>query len=642
MTEFRWATTTIAAEALLFDMDGTLVDSTAVVERTWRSFAARYDLDVTRILAVSHGRRTEETVAEFAPPGVDVRTESRHLMAQEVADTEGIVAVPGAAEVLASLPAGSWALVTSAGRTLAEARMAAAGLPMPPVVVSADDVTAGKPSPEGYLTAAHRLGIRPEQAVVFEDAEAGLLAARACGAHTVVVGACAAPVTAGLDRISDLREVRIEHTGGRLLMSRRQSKRVASDAPRNDTEAGAGAGLLADSTGSWLVRTQKEITYEVRFRDNLFRLDRTDLLEVGLDSRSRERSRRFVVVDSNVDLLYGRTIRSYFEHHDVEYELFVVQADETNKDLSTVAQIVEALNKFSITRRGDPVIVIGGGVLMDIAGLAASLYRRGTPFLRVPTTLIGLIDAGVGAKTGVNFRGHKNRLGTYAPAELTLLDRSFLATVDRRHISSGLAEILKIALIKDLALFRMLEMHGSLLLNEKFQGHTPTGDSAAVAVLRIATNGMLQELQPNLWETELERCVDYGHTFSPTLEMRALPALLHGEAVCLDMALTTVIANRRGLLSDEERDRVLAVMSALGLPRWDPVLEPEVLVQALEDTVRHRDGKQRLPLPVGIGDVIFVNDVTEEEIAAAAAAQRELAMSALRRDLPDRSSPVQR
>jgi HAD superfamily hydrolase (TIGR01509 family) len=220
MTDIQHQSGVVTA-ALLFDMDGTLVDSTAVVERTWRSFADRHGLDIARILAVSHGRRTEETVAEFAPAGVDIEAEARRLIAQQVSDTEGIVAVPGAAALLASLPAGSWALVTSAGRALAEARMYAAGLPLPPVVVSADDVTAGKPSPEGYLTAADRLGVAPEQAVVFEDAEAGLLAALASGARTVIVGACGGPVTEGLDRVADLSDVRVEHAVGRLHISYR-------------------------------------------------------------------------------------------------------------------------------------------------------------------------------------------------------------------------------------------------------------------------------------------------------------------------------------------------------------------------------------------------------------------------------------
>ncbi|MBQ1044357.1 MULTISPECIES: sedoheptulose 7-phosphate cyclase [unclassified Micromonospora] len=383
-------------------------------------------------------------------------------------------------------------------------------------------------------------------------------------------------------------------------------------------------GLLVRETGSWLVRTQKEVTYEVRFRDNLFRPDKTDLLEIGAGPWCGSELRRFVVVDRDVDLLHGDRIRAYFDHHNVEYVMMVIQANETVKDFSTAARIVEEMDSFGLARRCEPVIAIGGGVLMDIVGLAASLYRRGTPFLRVPTTLIGLVDAGVGAKTGVNFNGHKNRLGTYAPAELTVLDRTFLRTVDRRHISNGLAEILKIALIKDYRLFRLLEDHGSRLLNEKFQGLTPTGDEAALAVLHAATEGMLEELQPNLWESTLERCVDYGHTFSPTVEMRALPALLHGEAVCVDMALTTVMAYRRGLVSETQRDRILAVMAALELPRWDGALSAEVLAQALEDTVRHRDGKQRLPLPVGIGDVTFVNDVTHEEIKSAVALQYAL------------------
>lgn len=373
---------------------------------------------------------------------------------------------------------------------------------------------------------------------------------------------------------------------------------------------------------SWLVRSRKEISYEVRFRDHLFRPDRTDLLEIGADSGGR--IRRFVVVDSNVDRLHGHTIRAWFAHHDVECAMVVVRANETLKDLDHATRIFEELDRFGIDRRREPVIVIGGGVLMDIVGLAASLYRRGTPFVRVPTTLIGLIDAGVGAKTGVNFNGHKNRLGTYAPAELSLLDRSFLSTVDRRHLRNGLAEILKIALVRDRALFDLLRAHGPLLLDEKFQGVTPAGDRAAIAVLHAATHGMLEELQPNLWEAELERRVDYGHTFSPTVEMLTLPALLHGEAVCIDMALTTVMAYRRGLVTEAERDAVLDVMSRLELPGWHPLCQPDVLTRALEETVRHRDGQQRLPLPVGIGDVTFVNDVTEDELKAAVAMQREL------------------
>ncbi|AZQ40200.1 HAD family hydrolase [Streptomyces cyaneochromogenes] len=202
-------------------MDGTLVDSNPVVERTWRGFARRHGLNAERILAVSHGRRTEETVARFAPAGVDAAAEAQRLIAEEVADTRGVVAIPGAAELLATLTSGSWAVVTSAGRELAETRMRAAGLPLPSVLVSADDVTMGKPSPEGYLKAAGHLRHPPESVVVFEDAEAGILAARAAGARTIVVGQSRCAAATGLDRVPDLRGVRvdIDRATGRLRVS---------------------------------------------------------------------------------------------------------------------------------------------------------------------------------------------------------------------------------------------------------------------------------------------------------------------------------------------------------------------------------------------------------------------------------------
>ncbi|WP_335622506.1 sedoheptulose 7-phosphate cyclase [Amycolatopsis orientalis] len=304
----------------------------------------------------------------------------------------------------------------------------------------------------------------------------------------------------------------------------------------------------------------------------------------------------------------------------------VVQSGEVRKEVDMVLRLVERLDTFGIDRRREPIIVVGGGVLMDIVGLAASLYRRGTPFVRVPTTLIGLVDAGVGVKTGVNFNGHKNQLGTYAAAELTLLDRSFLSTLSRRHISNGLAEILKVGLIKDEALFGLLERHGRLVLDENFQGLSPEGDGAATAILERAISGMLEELEPNLWEETLERSMDYGHTFSPSVEMLGLPSMLHGEAVCLDMALSTALACGRGLMNEDECGRVFAVMSDLGLPTWSPLHTPEVLGRALHATVRRRDGQQRLPLPVGIGKTLFVNDVRTGELASAIALQREMAL----------------
>ncbi len=217
--------TTLAPEALLFDMDGTLVDSTVVVERTWRRFARRHGLDAERILATAHGRRTGETVAGYAPAGVDAAAETARLVAEEVEDVDGIVAVPGAPELLAALPRGRWAVVTSAGRELTHRRMTAAGLPLPPLLISADDVTEGKPSPEGYLAAAAALDVLPAAAIVFEDAEAGLRAAAAAQSPAVVVGAHRGPAAEGCLRVRDLRDVTVAGTdGGALRLTLRHSE----------------------------------------------------------------------------------------------------------------------------------------------------------------------------------------------------------------------------------------------------------------------------------------------------------------------------------------------------------------------------------------------------------------------------------
>lgn len=253
--------------------------------------------------------------------------------------------------------------------------------------------------------------------------------------------------------------------------------------------------------------------------------------------------------------------------------------------------------------------------------MAASLYRRSTPYIRVPTTLMGIVDAGIGAKTGVNYSTHKNRLGAYFPPEAVFLDRTFLTTLEPRELCNGLAEILKIALVKDQRLFELLEEHGDRLIEERLQV-----SQAAEEVLRRSIHGMLEELQPNLWEEQLERLVDFGHTFSPTLEMRALPSLLHGEAVTIDMALSTALSLVRGLITEVEANRILATMRTLRLPTDHELCSPELMWQAVEEAVDHRDGLQRIPLPVSIGAVTFVNDVQQAEMSDAAAVLADLAV----------------
>lgn len=176
----------LACAAFLFDLDGVLVDSRAVVERTWRRWARRHQLDPEMLIRVAHGRRTRETL-QAVVPHLNLDSEVAWLDAAELADLEGLVAIEGAARLLGGLPATAWAVVTSGGRALARRRLESAGVPVPNVLVAGEDVTHGKPAPDGYRLGAKRLGRSPDSCLVFEDAPPGVAAGRAAGAGVVAL-----------------------------------------------------------------------------------------------------------------------------------------------------------------------------------------------------------------------------------------------------------------------------------------------------------------------------------------------------------------------------------------------------------------------------------------------------------------------
>jgi len=198
----------LTASAALFDMDGTLVDSTAVVEMIWRDFCREHRVDEQVLMPWSHGRRTPDTVRHFLPdlPEDQLAAVVKDLESRERGTLTGIVAIPGARELLGTTTI-PWAVVTSAPRELAVRRMVAAGLPAPGVLVAADEIEKGKPHPEGYLRAAELLGVKPADCVVFEDAGPGVQSAIDSGARVVVVGDLDSAVTRGLERVPDLRGV---------------------------------------------------------------------------------------------------------------------------------------------------------------------------------------------------------------------------------------------------------------------------------------------------------------------------------------------------------------------------------------------------------------------------------------------------
>lgn len=212
-------TTEIDAQAVLLDMDGTLVDSMAAVERIWSDWARDHGFDPADVLAVIHGRQAQASMADLLPdrPHEDNLADADVLNRRETSEVDGVVPIPGAADLLAALADLPHALVTSADDGLARARMAAADLPLPPVLVTAEHVAVSKPDPEGFALGAHRLGVPPEQCVSFEDSAAGIEAARRAGTVVVGIGAHAAAHSPD-HHVPDLRGVSVVRRGAGLVV----------------------------------------------------------------------------------------------------------------------------------------------------------------------------------------------------------------------------------------------------------------------------------------------------------------------------------------------------------------------------------------------------------------------------------------
>ncbi|WP_237387564.1 sedoheptulose 7-phosphate cyclase [Xenorhabdus sp. Sc-CR9] len=367
-----------------------------------------------------------------------------------------------------------------------------------------------------------------------------------------------------------------------------------------------------ENSEQWNIKASLKINYTVKIIQDLFQTDNSHIYDMCKNPNANY-SRVVIFVDNNVDLFYGDNIKNYFRQYDISFVWYPISGDEEAKNIDNVLTIARKISDSGLLRRSEKIIVIGGGVVMDVVGFTANLYRRGIPYIRIPTTLMGQIDAGIGVKTGINYMGNKNRLGTYFAPEATLIDPGFLKTVSQRHITNGVSEIIKMALIKDEHLFHLLEQAIDELTPQGFSSY----GSVHQEIFERAIDSMLQELEPNLWEDNLERIVDYGHTFSPSLELKSNTPLLHGEAVAVDMALCIALSFSRGLITKWDAERCIRLIQRSNLPIHSSIFTLSMLEEALDDTLKHRDGFQRVPLMNAIGSAIFCNDLTRNDLISA-------------------------
>jgi 3-dehydroquinate synthase len=290
-----------------------------------------------------------------------------------------------------------------------------------------------------------------------------------------------------------------------------------------------------------------------------------------------------------------------------------VRAGERHKTLRQAFELLDWLTGTQIGRR-DVVVALGGGVVIDMGGWVASSYMRGVPYVNVPTTLIGQVDAGIGGKLAVNHPVAKNLIGGFAQPRAVISDVSFLRTIGRRQLRAGLAESIKKAIIASPAYWRLIEENADLIL---------AGDADALEALvhgAGAIKAALIERDP--YEEDSRRTLGFGHAIAHPVEtVTGYGELLHGEAVSFGMAVEAQIAAARQILETDRLEQMLGLLRHVGLPTTALELPAELdgarLLGAIERIRLIRGGGYRFVLPIDLGDTVIADDVTPGELRAA-------------------------
>ena len=326
-------------------------------------------------------------------------------------------------------------------------------------------------------------------------------------------------------------------------------------------------------------------------------------------------SRTVLISDENVSPLYADRVVESLARHGMTCETIVLAPGEAAKSFTGLEDLLEQL-LASGAERGLTLLALGGGVIGDLTGFAASVLLRGVEFIQLPTTLLAQIDSSVGGKTGINSRHGKNLIGSFHQPRLVLADTGALNSLPPRELAAGYAEAVKYGLIDDAPFFAWLEENGEKLL---------AGDAAA---RRHAIAHCCRAKARIVAEDEREggrrALLNLGHTFGHAFEAECGygETLMHGEAVALGMVLAFRLSHRLGLAAEADSARVAAHLEASGLPVTAAALPEnarrrDTLMAHMRRDKKVQDGRLRLILARGIGEAFITSDVNEADIAAA-------------------------
>jgi 3-dehydroquinate synthase len=323
-----------------------------------------------------------------------------------------------------------------------------------------------------------------------------------------------------------------------------------------------------------------------------------------------------LVTDATVARLHNDALLGALSRAGIEPHVRAIPAGERHKNTRQAMQLLDWLTATDLTRR-DVIVTFGGGVVIDMGGWVASAYMRGVPYVNLPTTLVGQVDAGIGGKLAVNHAVAKNLIGGFFQPRGVISDVSFLRTLDRRSLRAGLAESIKKAIIASPAYWALIDARAEEML---------AGDPAALEALVHGAGAIKAELiARDPYEEDSRRTLGFGHAIAHPLEtVTDYSALLHGEAVAFGMVVEARMASARGLLADDVLDRILGLLRRVGLPTGAAELRARVdgaeLLEAIERIRLIRGGGFRFVLPVDLGETVIADDVGPDELCAALAA----------------------
>jgi len=363
-------------------------------------------------------------------------------------------------------------------------------------------------------------------------------------------------------------------------------------------------------------RFKVSFEYKVIFTEGIFHASNLTFKKILQEDEKVNYSKKILfVIDDNIKKHFpqlDQQINEYFGGNDsvqlIEEKVIVAGGEIAKNDERFLEKIIDAVNRHGIDRHSY-IVGIGGGSVLDLAGYAAAIAHRGIKIIRIPTTVLSQNDSGVGVKNGVNYKGKKNFLGTFAPPFAVINDYEFLTTLSDRDWKAGISEAIKVALIKDKSFFEWLEEHAEdLVLRDK--------PAMQYLIKRCAELHMEHIGGGDPFEFGSSRPLDFGHWSAHKLEQLSNFEILHGEAVAMGIALDSLYSALTGLISQAEANRVIKLLLTMGLPITHPLMNLDridhPIFLGLQEFREHLGGELTIMLLETIGSGYEVHSLDNE------------------------------